>query len=151
MSFLKEKGDPCQNPRLIWTAVGLTPIFLLPRQCEHHVLGGSCLGKRAGRPLRLENALAAHRHRNELPAIDLVYSGHAFLSSRQVILPENIAVVLVVGAELSVGWRSREDQPTSSHDDPSTRRHAAGALARVAEDEDTAVGFLPELVPGIQI
>src|SRR5688572_19018921 len=35
MSFLKEKGDPCQNPRLIWTAVGLTPNSL-PRSLNHN-------------------------------------------------------------------------------------------------------------------
>src|SRR5262245_4086307 len=74
------------------------------RQGETHVLRWAC--RRQWIPLGgswLEHAPASNRNCDVLTAVYLIHGRDAFLGAGQIVFPENLAVILIVGAEFSIG------------------------------------------------
>jgi len=126
--------------------------LLFLRQGKNHVLSGARGRKRIALSSPwLEDTAASNRHGDVLMAIHLINRRHAFLRARQVVFPQNFAIILIVRTEFSIRRCSCKDQPSARCDDAASWRDAASSLALIAQGQHVAVRLLPNNPSRIQV
>src|SRR5690606_20226703 len=126
----------------------LRVLALLDRQRERDVLAGArrLVGRQA------EEAVAAARDRDELPAVDLVDRGHALRRRVELILPQHFARIAIVRTERAIRRRADEEQTSRGRDGTAARRVTTRARdALRGEERDLAVRNLPLDLARVQI
>src|SRR5215471_10115606 len=119
----------------------------LLRQREHHVSAGSGLGKTSSAGLGALRS-SAHAEGNVFTSINLVGHGYAFRNIGELILPDNFAVVLIVGANLPVGWGGNEDKTATCDQNSATWKMTSGSWWK---SWNRAIRNLPDDLPCVQV
>ena len=72
------------------------------------------------------------RDRDVLASVHFIHCGYSFRSGREIEFPENLPVVLIVGAQLPIRRTARDNEPARSHDNTAAWSNAANALTGIA-------------------